>query len=179
VAQFRWPAGHIRTLNDQCLHSHRFETLHHASCVVADFIGFYNDRRPHLALGMKTLAEAYALAVWPVQKQLGQCTNTQAMCEAVQRPQMRFVPIKSEDAQGRLSIHRVRQEFNEHRTDPINRIPGRRTRGLRSGAFRGDGLSQPHAGTAWNEQVMGSKKKAPQAGPFRRGPWPTFDAYIL
>jgi transposase len=37
---------------------------------------------------------------------------------------MRFVPIKSEDAQGRLSIHRVRQGFIEQRTATINRIRG-------------------------------------------------------
>jgi transposase len=30
--------------------------------------------------------------------------DAQAICEAVQRPHMRFVPIKSEDAQGRLSM---------------------------------------------------------------------------
>lgn len=50
--------------------------------------------------------------------------DAQAICEAVQRPQMRFVPIKSEDAQGRLSIHRVRQGFIEQRTATINRIRG-------------------------------------------------------
>ena len=52
----------IRTLKDQCVHRHRFETLQHASRVIADWIGFYNHRRPHQALGMKTPAEAYALA---------------------------------------------------------------------------------------------------------------------
>ena len=50
--------------------------------------------------------------------------DAQAICEAVQRPQMRFVPIKSEDAQGRLSIHRVRQGFIAQRTATINRIRG-------------------------------------------------------
>ncbi|WP_375212643.1 integrase core domain-containing protein, partial [Aquabacterium sp.] len=52
----------IRTLKDQCVHRHRFETLQHASRVIADWIAFYNHRRPHQALGMKTPAEAYALA---------------------------------------------------------------------------------------------------------------------
>lgn len=50
--------------------------------------------------------------------------DAQAICEAVQRPHMRFVPIKSEDAQARLSIHRVRQGFVEQRTATINRIRG-------------------------------------------------------
>lgn len=39
-----------------------FETLQHASRVIGDWIGFYNHRRPHQALGMKTPAEAFALA---------------------------------------------------------------------------------------------------------------------
>lgn len=52
----------IRTLKEQCTHRHRFETLQHASRVIGDWIQFYNHRRPHQALGMKTPAEAYALA---------------------------------------------------------------------------------------------------------------------
>lgn len=50
--------------------------------------------------------------------------DAQAICEAVQRPHMRFVPIKSEDAQGRLCVHRVRQGLVEARTAMINRIRG-------------------------------------------------------
>jgi len=52
----------IRTLKEQCIHRHRFETLQHASRVLGDWISFYNLRRPHQALKMKTPAEAYALA---------------------------------------------------------------------------------------------------------------------
>jgi|TARA_R110000851_G_C13003900_1_gene558579 putative transposase len=52
----------IRTLKEQCVHRHRFETQQHAMRVIADWIQFYNHRRPHQALGMKTPAEAYALA---------------------------------------------------------------------------------------------------------------------
>ncbi len=52
----------IRTLKEQCAHRHRFETIQHASRVVGDWIRFYNHRRPHQALGMKTPAEAFALA---------------------------------------------------------------------------------------------------------------------
>ena len=47
-----------------------------------------------------------------------------AICEAVTRPNMRFVPIKSEDAQATLTVHRVRQGFIEERTATINRIRG-------------------------------------------------------
>ncbi len=52
----------IRTLKEQCAHQYRFESLTHASRVIADWIGFYNHRRPHHALGMKTPAMAYQLA---------------------------------------------------------------------------------------------------------------------
>jgi len=52
----------IRTLKEQCVHRHRFETLQHASRVIGDWIGFYNTERPHQSLGMKTPAEAFALA---------------------------------------------------------------------------------------------------------------------
>lgn len=52
----------IRTLKEQCVHRHRFESLQHASRVIGDWIAFYNHRRPHQALAMKTPAEAFALA---------------------------------------------------------------------------------------------------------------------
>lgn len=52
----------IRTLKEQCAHRYRFETLQHASRVIGDWIQFYNHRRPHQALGMKTPAHAYARA---------------------------------------------------------------------------------------------------------------------
>ena len=52
----------IRTLKEQCVHRHRFENLQHASRVISDWISFYNQRRPHQALGMKTPVEAFKLA---------------------------------------------------------------------------------------------------------------------
>jgi putative transposase len=52
----------IRTLKEQCAHRHRFESLQHASRTIGDWIGFYNNRRPHQTLGMKTHAKAFALA---------------------------------------------------------------------------------------------------------------------
>ena len=42
----------IRTLKEQCAHRHRFESLQHASRTIGDWIGFYNNRRPHQTLGM-------------------------------------------------------------------------------------------------------------------------------
>jgi len=47
-----------------------------------------------------------------------------AICEAMQRPNMRFVPMKSEAQQARLCVHRVRRGFVEQRTAIINRVRG-------------------------------------------------------
>jgi transposase len=47
-----------------------------------------------------------------------------AACEAVQRPNMRFVPVKTVDQQSRLMVHRARQAFVAARTGHINRIRG-------------------------------------------------------
>ena len=47
-----------------------------------------------------------------------------AICEAMQRPNMRFVPIKTEDQQARLMVHRARQGFVTERTACVNRIRG-------------------------------------------------------
>jgi transposase len=48
--------------------------------------------------------------------------DAEAICEAVARPNMRFVPIKSAEQQAVLSLHRVRQGWIEERTATINRI---------------------------------------------------------
>lgn len=47
-----------------------------------------------------------------------------AICEAVQRPQMRFVPVKDLVQQSQLMLHRARQGFVEQRTATLNRIRG-------------------------------------------------------
>jgi transposase len=50
--------------------------------------------------------------------------DAEAICEAVGRPNRRFVPVKSVEQQAILSLHRVRQGFVEQRTATINRIRG-------------------------------------------------------
>ena len=47
-----------------------------------------------------------------------------AICEAVARPSMRFVPPKSLQQQSELMVHRARQGFVAQRTATINRIRG-------------------------------------------------------
>ena len=51
-------------------------------------------------------------------------TDAAAICEAASRPSMRFVPIKSCEQQGVMSLHRVREGLKEERTGCINRIRG-------------------------------------------------------
>jgi transposase len=50
--------------------------------------------------------------------------DAEAICEAVARPNMRFVPIKTVEQQSVLVLHRVRQGFVVERTATINRIRG-------------------------------------------------------
>ena len=50
--------------------------------------------------------------------------DAEAICEAVARPNMRFVAVKSAEQQAVLSLHRVRQGFIEQRTATLNRIRG-------------------------------------------------------
>jgi transposase len=47
-----------------------------------------------------------------------------AICEAVGRSNMRFVPVKSEEQQSRLMVHRARQGYVTARTATLNRIRG-------------------------------------------------------
>lgn len=50
--------------------------------------------------------------------------DAEAICEAVQRPNMRFVPIKSIEQQDILSIHRAREQVVRRRTAQGNQIRG-------------------------------------------------------
>jgi transposase len=50
--------------------------------------------------------------------------DAEAICEAVTRPNMRFVPIKSEEQQTVLSLHRARSGFVKARTALANQIRG-------------------------------------------------------
>lgn len=50
--------------------------------------------------------------------------DAEAICEAVARPNMRFVPIKTRDSQGVLSLHRARSLLVRQRTATSNAIRG-------------------------------------------------------
>jgi transposase len=48
--------------------------------------------------------------------------DAEACCEAVTRPGMRFVPVKGEDQQALLVLHRVREQLLKQRTATINAL---------------------------------------------------------
>lgn len=50
--------------------------------------------------------------------------DAEAICEAVGRPNMRFVPVKNVEQQAVLALHRVRQGFVKARTAQGNQIRG-------------------------------------------------------
>ena len=50
--------------------------------------------------------------------------DAEAICEAVSRPNMRFVPIKHGEQQAVLALHRARQGFVKARTAQANQIRG-------------------------------------------------------
>lgn len=50
--------------------------------------------------------------------------DAEAICEAVNRPSMRFVPVKTGEQQAVLSLHRARQGFVKARTAQANQIRG-------------------------------------------------------
>ena len=50
--------------------------------------------------------------------------DAEAICEAVGRPNMRFVPVKSAEQQDLLALHRVRSGLVKERTAQANRLRG-------------------------------------------------------
>ena len=59
-----------------------------------------------------------------VKRQKNDATDAEAICEAVTRPTMRFVPVKSEEQQSVLMLHRVRELLIRQRTMLINALRG-------------------------------------------------------
>ena len=57
-----------------------------------------------------------------VKRNKNDAADAEAICEAVQRPSMRFVPIKTPEQQSVLMLHRTRQLFVRQRTTLINAI---------------------------------------------------------
>src|ERR1700749_819206 len=57
-----------------------------------------------------------------VKRQKNDATDAEAICEAVTRPNMRFVPTKTVEQQSGLVLHRARHLFIRQRTSVINSI---------------------------------------------------------
>ena len=57
-----------------------------------------------------------------VKRNKNDTTDAEAICEAVRRPTMRFVQIKSAEQQGRLMLHRTRDLLIRQRTQVINAL---------------------------------------------------------
>jgi len=57
-----------------------------------------------------------------VKRQKNDAADAEAICEAVARPNMRFVPIKTEDQQSVLVLHRSRDLLMRQRTMILNAI---------------------------------------------------------
>jgi transposase len=68
--------------------------------------------------------------------------DAEACCEAVQRPGMRFAPVKSIDQQASLMLHRVRDQLIGQRTATINALRGHMTELGIVAARRGAGVRQ-------------------------------------
>ena len=57
-----------------------------------------------------------------VKRNKNDAADAAAICEAVRRPTMRFVGIKSAEQQGRLMQHRTRELLLRQRTQAINAL---------------------------------------------------------
>lgn len=76
------------------------------------------------ALGhdVRLMPPAYVKAY--VRRQKNDAADAEAICEAVTRPTMRFVPVKSTERQSVLVLHRSRELLVRQRTTLINAIRG-------------------------------------------------------
>jgi transposase len=80
--------------------------------------------RELVALGhtVKMMPPAYVKAY--VKRGKTDAADAEAICEAVTRPTMRFVPIKSCEQQAALSMHRARDLLVKQRTQSVNMMRG-------------------------------------------------------
>src|ERR1700724_525042 len=81
---------------------------------------------PPCLVGMEACATAHYWA----RRNKNDAADAEAICEAVRRPSMRFVQIKSVEQQGQLMLHRARDLLMGQRTPLINALRAHRA-GLR------------------------------------------------
>lgn len=120
---------------------HKGETVLSKKLSRAQMISFFSKLTPCL-VGMEACSSAhywgrrltelgYTVRLMPAQyvkpyvkTNKNDARDAEAICEAVTRPNMRFVPIKAEEQQVMLTIHRVREGVIKQRTAVGNQIRG-------------------------------------------------------
>lgn len=119
----------------------RGEIVFRRKCSRKQLLQFTSNRQPML-IGMEACGGAHFLAralrnqghearlmpaqfVKPFRKSnKNDCLDAGAIAEAVQRPTMRFVPIKTDDQLDLQALHRVRDRWVARRTAVMNQIRG-------------------------------------------------------
>ena len=69
-----------------------------------------------MSVGARGQADAAGHVKPYVKRQKNDATDAEAICEAVTRPTMRFVPVKGEEQQSVLMLHRTRELLIRQRT---------------------------------------------------------------
>ncbi|GAN55831.1 transposase IS116/IS110/IS902 family protein [Tanticharoenia sakaeratensis NBRC 103193] len=80
--------------------------------------------RELIALGHEVRLMPPAYVKPYVKRGKNDAADAEAICEAVTRPTMRFVPVKSREQQAALSMHRTRDLLVRQRTQLVNMIRG-------------------------------------------------------
>ncbi len=84
-----------------------------------------------------------------VKRNKNDAADAEAICEAVRRPTMRFVQVKSAEQQSQLMLHRTRDLLMRQRTQVINALAGAFGRARHcggAGAMRAQGTAGDHCG---------------------------------
>lgn len=86
--------------------------------------GAHHWARKLIALGHTVKLMAPQFVKPYVKSNKNDARDAEAICEAVTRPNMRFVPVKNAEQQAVMSLHRARQGFVKARTAQGNQIRG-------------------------------------------------------
>ncbi|PSU35476.1 hypothetical protein C9I99_00165 [Photobacterium lutimaris] len=70
--------------------------------------------------------------------------DTEAICEAVTRPNMRFVPVKTIEQQSILSVHKARERLVSMKTGQTNQLRG---------ILAEFGIAIPRGNASFNKQI--------------------------
>jgi transposase len=108
----------------------RKQLLHFTANLQVELIGMEACGGAHF-LGRALQEQGHAVRLMPAQyvkpyvkTNKSDYIDAEAIAEAVTRPRMRFVPIKSDDQLDLQSLHRVRERWVMRRTAVVNQIRG-------------------------------------------------------